>query len=1155
MIAEYEDDAHFCLKCHTTIIGLDNYVDHRKTGCSRTPKSPLPSQLLQPDDSFGPKADDFFSSLELRSSSKKNEGHPSTSGKSITGILTRSKTTAVIQATSSSSKEPDPPQSKSGKNVWIGGHQLKELGHGDNESKLIKAVANLERRKEEPTRLQVYDESEDDSDDYDYEVDESSSDDQDRPPRNYTGGKWKPSSPIQWSRNDWNVPPPSYTGGKWKPPPTHTKGKWKPSYTKEDDIPPPTFTGSKWISSKKQDEGLDVPPPTFTGSKWVSSKKQDYQEIPPPNHTKGKWKPRSEDDDYPPPNHTKGKWKPVDFPPPSHTKGKWKPKDDLELPIPLEPEKAQDMVKESKSTEEDNWITPSTSKDISIMDQSTTKSNDTNQYWCGLCNRKLSSKVVYERHLKSELHFKRMVHDLDFDDNSILTSKRRTKIAPPEVIFSNQKKTTAKNERKRARKKIYERCEVCHSKVYAHLIGKHLISHYHCRRGDITSATAKCMVLKNIHEVVLESPFQCSICKFYCNTHEDFLTHWLSQGHIDNGKPGYFFCSFCSHRSEDTKQMHEHLISPGHMEVVSVINRYIPIVIKKINPIYCSTCNKEFSLNIQMLQHCKKLNHGQEEELRKLRAVNLCDECGENFVSSVSLQRHKESAHGEKYYFCTPCNIKLKSKKEIRDHRNTQDHLYNYMEKKGKSKRKDCDYCDESFGNYLLLKKHLREVHPEYQIRCGLCGTIFAVAAELAAHIRRKACKFPTNDEDTIQCKRCPFKASSKAELYFHGVFHDEEPVTFAVGDGEKVVSKYQCPLCSKMFTKASLLPHIRQHTKEKPFECKICGKKFARKNNLNFHVRNHKNDYKKKSKEQIFLCSVCGDSFNRRSILQQHMLRHTGKPFKCPSVGCLYSARSSAEVKAHFSTHLEEKNFKCDICKFTTKTKQLLQRHSRTHSERRHQCPKCSFAAITASHLRRHIRKHTGAKPFKCPYCEYTCSTLENLRKHILITTKHIGKSVYECKLCTSEVEEKFQSNVAKDFRAHLLTRHSDMFANSVEAINYVAGLYNVQDEATLVTEDFDTHESTSKSPPAAMEEQNENILKLNSDIDPVVSQLPTTSSNKDNLDQMFTMYIIPKEDGISVENPGESWNLVGRYDVEEESGTLIPFQSEEDSLFDEHF
>lgn len=104
MMSDYEDDAHFCLKCHTTIIGLENYVNHRKIGCSKTggdvPKSPLPSQLLPPDDSFNLKADDFFSSLELRSSSKKTESQ-STSGKNFSGILTRSKTTAVIQATTS----------------------------------------------------------------------------------------------------------------------------------------------------------------------------------------------------------------------------------------------------------------------------------------------------------------------------------------------------------------------------------------------------------------------------------------------------------------------------------------------------------------------------------------------------------------------------------------------------------------------------------------------------------------------------------------------------------------------------------------------------------------------------------------------------------------------------------------------------------------------------------------------------------------------------------------------------------------------------------------------------------------------------------------------------------------------------------------------
>lgn len=33
---EYEEDTHFCLKCHGTVLGLENYVNHRKTDCGKT---------------------------------------------------------------------------------------------------------------------------------------------------------------------------------------------------------------------------------------------------------------------------------------------------------------------------------------------------------------------------------------------------------------------------------------------------------------------------------------------------------------------------------------------------------------------------------------------------------------------------------------------------------------------------------------------------------------------------------------------------------------------------------------------------------------------------------------------------------------------------------------------------------------------------------------------------------------------------------------------------------------------------------------------------------------------------------------------------------------------------------------------------------------
>lgn len=112
MITEEDDDTHICLKCHTTITGLDNYVAHRKSVCptqNSHSKSRTPSPLIGAD--FSLKADDFFSLLELQSSSKKtsNTQVPSSS-KGAGGVLTRSKTTAAQKGFFSEKRQTD----------WIG---------------------------------------------------------------------------------------------------------------------------------------------------------------------------------------------------------------------------------------------------------------------------------------------------------------------------------------------------------------------------------------------------------------------------------------------------------------------------------------------------------------------------------------------------------------------------------------------------------------------------------------------------------------------------------------------------------------------------------------------------------------------------------------------------------------------------------------------------------------------------------------------------------------------------------------------------------------------------------------------------------------------------------------------------------------------------
>lgn len=83
---------------------------------------------------------------------------------------------------------------------------------------------------------------------------------------------------------------------------------------------------------------------------------------------------------------------------------------------------------------------------------------------------------------------------------------------------------------------------------------------------------------------------------------------------------------------------------------------------------------------------------------------------------------------------------------------------------------------------------------------------------------------------------------------------------------------------------------------------------------------------------------------------------------------------------------------------------------------------------------------------------------------------------------------------------------------------------------------------------------QSNSEVLTLTTNEDPYVSQIVVANVEKDN--EMLPMYVIANKDEIiNVENQADSWNLVGKYGVEE-TGTLVSFQSDDDdSLFQEHF
>lgn len=150
----------------------------------------------------------------------------------------------------------------------------------------------------------------------------------------------------------------------------------------------------------------------------------------------------------------------------------------------------------------------------------------------------------------------------------------------------------------------------------------------------------------------------------------------------------------------------------------------------------------------------------------------------------------------------------------------------------------------------------------------------------------------------------------------------------------------------------------------------------------------------------------------------------------------------------------------------------------------------------------------------------------------------------------------------------------HEEEFGNGKDPTTYIAGIYEAQEDSTCLI-DVDNLDD----PPEANETYEASIeicfmfyicifsiptikteQKLNFNKDPVVTQLVQPSelaSTDQTLDQMLPMFIIPKDDQVNVEigAGADTWNLIGRYDVEE-SGALVPFQSgEDDELFEEHF